>query len=174
MKRIVLLILVLAAVVTALVLFQSRIDKSTTVADKHQPENGHNTVNESSKLIQNEPNNVNQNIGHCYTDYIVDDFSGDMTGTLMVRFEKQANGIYEAFIEQRYGTEGGTHPEQKAENLIINDNGFISFEVLWFEYDWRKDEVVSQKTKFEGAISVSQLIIISDLPDAEETTLRVL
>lgn len=174
MKRIVLLTLALAAVVTALVLFQSRIDKSTTVADKHQPENGHNTVNESSKLIQNKPNTVKQDIGHCYTDFSVSDFSGDMTGTLMVCFEKLADGDYQALFEQRYGTEGDTHPEQKAENLIIHDNGTISFEVLWFEYDWSKDEVVSRKAKFEGTISASQLTIISDLPDAEEMILRAL
>ena len=98
-------------------------------------------------------------ISKIYTDWWVDQESGDMGGTAMITFKKLTNGDYEAYVEQRYGTEGMTSPKQKLNNLRIDEEGNISFEANWYLDDssgktkhkvvYAKGKITKSTLKFE-------------------------
>jgi len=115
--------------------------------------------------------NCNVNISKSYTDYWVDSESGDMGGSVQITFIKLSDGNYDAQIEQRYGTEGGTYPLQKVNNLYIDEKGNITFEVKWFT-DSFGNKSKTKTIKAKGVITKNILKFKTDIPNSPEYILK--
>jgi hypothetical protein len=91
-------------------------------------------------------------IASSYTDYWANE--EDMGGTAYITFKKNKDGIYEGVLEQRFGMDGFSPPEQPMKNLKIMPDGKISFSVVWVN----EDETNTKKTvTVTGKISSKQL-----------------
>ena len=130
-----------------------------------------NALNAQQVTKKTNNQNCNLQISNSYTDFWADAESGDMGGNASIIFTKLPNGNYESQIEQRYGTEGGTYPKQKVEDLCIDDKCNITFEVIWFT-DTFGDKTKTKKVKAIGTITKSVLKFNIDIPGSQEYSLE--